>query len=177
VQVADGVRTRIGEDVAFLDVHAAGKRDASVDDQHLAVIAELEERQSGLGDGGQEEFGAHARLLECLVDGWPGVAHTHTVDQHAHRHAALHRARQGVDETPSRRVVGKDVRTQAHRRLRGVDCREHFGVGGIAVDERRDLVACHELTAAQVPDDPSESHQVRVGGGHRTGDRHELRGR
>jgi hypothetical protein len=55
VQVAHHSRRIVGVDVARLDVDAAGEGEAAVHREHLAVRAEIEEREPGVADTRQEE--------------------------------------------------------------------------------------------------------------------------
>jgi hypothetical protein len=88
-----GVDDRPGSEAGLrvfdADVHAAGKGDAPVHHQHLAMVAHVDERHAPGQPSVQEAFAVHATRAHAVQDGNEEITGANAIQQHAHFHAAL----------------------------------------------------------------------------------------
>ena len=89
-------------------------------------------------------------------DGWVAVPSADTVDQHAHRNAALDRATQRVDKLVCHLSAIEDVGGEHDGPLRAIDCGEHGGIGLVAVHQHVDVVARDQRHAGRRADERSQ---------------------
>src|SRR5438552_2371897 len=87
------------------DVHAACKSKAAIDDENLAVIAEVRIMHPARNQRRQKGVEVDLVAAEESLDGWKRVAGADVVDQHANNHAAVLRRGQRLDELPSGGIV------------------------------------------------------------------------
>ena len=111
-------------------IHAAEKPDLTVDDQKLAVVAQVD-RQSWKGQQSRSEEArrAHAGTAQQRDRMRPAVPFTHTVNQRTHLDATSRRARKRGDESPTHRISLEDVSREPYRLPRSGDGFEHRGEG------------------------------------------------
>jgi hypothetical protein len=169
---------RLGrQQVLVADIDAAHEADLAVDHQNLAMVAQVEERRAPREIGMQEAVDRHAGAAQRHVGARPEPAAAHAVDQHAHLHAAFLGTDQRVDERKARFIGAEDVAAEADALLRGIDRRDHRGIGLVAVAQHVGGVADGRGHAGQPADRIFERRQrIEVDGvGARRRGRHVLR--
>lgn len=167
MQIADGTGGILSEHVAVPDVHAAGETDLTVDDENLAMVAEVEscDTPGRKQRRGQEPGGRDFLVRQSVENGRPGVASAGGINQHADFDTALDGAGEGVSELAAGWIVVEDVGGQRNGFLRGIDGGEHGGEGFVTVDERMQLIARRQWLCDDAADDASEHLEVFDAGG------------
>ncbi len=107
MHITRGVRGMEGEETAIPDVQAAAEPDGPIDDQHLAVIAQVRVRLRERDSQRKEVRHRYAALPQRAENRWMAVARAHSVDQDPHRNATRRCARERVHELASRRRRGR----------------------------------------------------------------------
>jgi hypothetical protein len=125
--------------MAFANVHAADKAETPVDDEDLAMIAQV-----GIAQARQtcrQECG-RSNPFACKQPqhGRPAVPGTHVVDQDPHLDPAVLGSDQGLQESLSGAVIVEDICQQADRPSRTFDRSEHRGKRDVAILERVNLI-------------------------------------
>src|SRR5690242_7174750 len=92
----------------------------------------------------KEALDRHAAAPEPPVGAREEIAAADAVYERAHRDAALARADQRLDEARADGIGAEDVARQGDAGLGGVDRREHFRIGLVAVAEQLDGVAAFD---------------------------------
>jgi hypothetical protein len=129
----------------FPDVKAAGEADASVDDEDLPVISQIEISHVPRDHAAAELGDTHASLREHRGGARLAVGRSHAIDQHAHLNAPAGRPGEGFDETFPHSIHVEDVGDETNRSARLFDRLQHGGVGLVSVPERTDPVSGQEL--------------------------------
>ena len=89
MHVADGMPGLVRELAAVTDVEPAGIAKFAVDDETLAIVAEVGVGEADRHTRGEESLHASAMSVENADDGGPRIPRADAVDEHAdhHRHA------------------------------------------------------------------------------------------
>jgi hypothetical protein len=124
------------------------------------VVAQVECVQPRRHHGRVEIADRHARLAQPLRRGMQREAAAHVVDQDAHRHSALVRADQRIDEVRADAVSVKDIRRERDGSACFVDRLQHRRIGLGAVDQRLDRIAWQERPLDHFADQASERHEL-----------------
>src|SRR3546814_9976487 len=103
--------------MARADIHATGKSDAAIDQQQLAVIAQVEMQRGRPQAQRIETRNVNAGLFQATTDPWPRIALASVVDQHLDLHATRLGLRQRGDKLLADCVVVEDVRDRKSTRL------------------------------------------------------------
>ena len=144
------------------EIDAAGEGDGSIRDEQFAVVAEIdggdapgrEERR------GQEFVERNFVVPQPVSDGRPGISRAGGVNQDADGHAAGHGAGERGDKLPAAGVVVENVGAERDGFFGRFDGGEHGGKGGVAVDERFDLVAGGEGLGDEATDGAREHFEM-----------------
>ena len=163
MHVADRMSGLIGQPAAVADVEPAGEADRAVDDENLAVIAEVCVGEIDRHRGGKEPRDSHPLLCQHADDGGPRVPRADAVDEHADGDASLRGAGERGGEAFSRWVIVEDVGRHPDATGRGVDRGEHPRIGLVATDKWLDGIAFDERPAGHLADEPGQRPQGRVG--------------
>src|SRR3546814_2583775 len=101
--------------MARADIHATGKSDAAIDQQQLAVIAQVEMQRGRPQAQRIETRNVNAGLFQATTDPWPRIALASVVDQHLDLHATRLGLRQRGDKLLADCVVVADVSAKPDR--------------------------------------------------------------
>src|SRR3546814_7694744 len=102
-----------------------GKSDAAIDQQQLAVIAQVEMQRGRPQAQRIETRNVNAGLFQATTDPWPRIALASVVDQHLDLHATRLGLRQRGDKLLADCVVVEDVSAKPDRLACGGDRRPH----------------------------------------------------
>ncbi len=168
VHIADGMPGLVGKPATVADVEAAGKADRTVDDEDLAMVAEVGVGKVDRHARGQEPIDSHPLPRQHADDGGPRVPRADAIDEHADLDAAVGSAGECRGEELSRGVVVEDIGGHADAAGGGIDRGEHPRIGLIAADQRFDLVAVDEWPARHLADERGQRPQGGVVGADRS---------
>ncbi len=128
------------------DVHAAGEGDSTIDDQQLAVIAQIDVQERRPQAQRVVAHHRHTARQQLAAGATPGQL-ADAIEQAAHGHAARLGAVQRFDELLAGFVAIEDVRGQRDRVLRSIDRGEHPRVGRFTVVQYLQPVAGQQRQA------------------------------
>ena len=164
MHVADGMPRLVGKPAAVADVEPAGEADRAVDDENLAMVAEVGIGEINWHSGGEKPLDSHPLLCQHADDRGPCVPRADTVDEHADGDAAVRSAGERSGEEFSRRIVVEDIGGHADAAGRRVNRGEHAGISLVAADERLDGIAFNERPACHLADERGQRPQGSVVG-------------
>ena len=167
MHVADGMPGTVREPAAVPDVETAGEARRAVDDENLAVVAEVGVGEIDRHRRGKESLDPHPFCRQQPHDRGPGVSGADAVDEHADSNATADGAGQRGNEQLSGRVVVEDVGGHADAAGCAVDRGEHSRIGLVAPNQRLDRVAVHQWPAGHLPHERRQRPQRGVIGADR----------
>ena len=140
------------------DVLAAGEADDAVDDEDLAVVAQIDPREHHAHEiDRQRRDHLHAALPKVAAGGAAQESlRAHRVDEHAARDAPGRRPCEGVRHAATGRVVEPDVEEPVGVVLRRVDRGDHRADGVLGLAEEFDAVAAADEAVRHRLGEPRE---------------------
>ena len=152
MEVLNGAARAVLNEVALADVHAAGKPDAAVDDEDLAVVAEVDGHEPPGDQRRQKADHGHSVTPEEMDDRRKGITRARGIDQDTDVHAPSDGPTERLGQAPSDGVIVEDVAGEGDRFGGLLDRFDHGRQCFVAVHQRHDPVAGHEWFGDQFPD-------------------------
>lgn len=151
------------QDMVVANIDSPRKADFAVDDQDLAVVAQIEGHNMGWEEGGEESYSADIGAAKASVDGREGVAQAGGVDKNTHFDSAGVGGLQSGDEALAGGVIIKDIAGEVDRMLCFFNSLEHGRVGLITVEEGGDFCAGQKGAVDYLIDQRHEAHHGLAG--------------